>query len=448
MLEHFQKQTPLRCLKSYNSIQSQNDRFLSAGWRDVKTKDLWSLWQDPVFASAERKALEAVEPFDEWEELALFGGHYFLLMATTSSLPAKHISEHATDYEIPYNISPAVEIHPFANPSGKGLRRFGASVQIDNDTVAFHGGLKSLVQQGNCDVYTTRSDNIIPINAIPEGILCHTITKLGNDKLLLVGGRNSPAKARASCFLYENNTWSPTHDLLPARYRHCSVPVKIDSITGVLTFGGKTSDNRVLNDWTLFTQEAGWQTLEISGQHAPPPLFGASMATTGDSTGLLVGGMSSDGFLRSHFTTWALSKSPSGAFQINFDSKLPRLNQVGIPSPATMRFGASMVQSRWGILLIGGVGPRGPIPFSEEVLVLRKYGRMDKFEKLFDAEEARPLLVGCGAVSVEGGNVLIVGGSAVCFSFGAFWNEKTYLIGPKEEKSDGVEWRLVDTTQT
>lgn len=104
--------------------------------------------------------------------------------------------------------------------------------------------------------------------------------------------------------------------------------------------------------------------------------------------------------------------------------------------------------SRWGLLLIGGIGARGPVPLSEEVLVLRKYGRIDKFERLFDAREGRPMLVGCGAVSVEGGDVLIVGGSAVCFSFGAFWNESTYFL--REKKEDRVEeggWKLFDTVQ-
>jgi tRNA wybutosine-synthesizing protein 4 len=446
MLEHFQKQTPLRCLKSYNTIESQNGRFLSAGWRDVETKDLWSLWQDPGFASPDKAAVESIEPFDEWEELALFAGHYFLLMATTSSTPLKHIFKYTMDYEIPYNISPSVEVHPCSNSPGQGLRRFGASFNVENDIVAFHGGLKSTAQQSNCDIYT-RLASTKSFDSIPDSILCHTITKFDHDQLLLVGGRNSPAKASSSCFLYENNTWTQTHDLLPARYRHCSVAVKVDSSPGILTFGGKTSDGRVLDDWTFFDRDAGWQKVEVSGPH-PLPLFGASMATTGDGSGFLVGGMSVGGHLHPHFTTWELSKSEDGVLKIQFESKLPRLNQVGIPSPATLRFGASIVQSRWGILLIGGIGPRGPIPYSEEILVLRKYGRMDKFEQLFNLEEPRPLLVGCGAATIEGGNVLVVGGSAVCFSFGAFWNQKSYLICPKEDRAELPKWRLMNTDQT
>lgn len=458
MLEHFQKQTPLRCLESYNSIESQNNRFHSAGWREVKTKDLWNLWQDPDFAPSERKALEFVEPFDEWEELALFAGHYFLLMATTSKNPLKHISEYTMGYEIPYNISPSVEVQQSSNPAGQGLRRFGAPFKIDDQTIAFHGGLKSLAQQSHCDIYTRTPSTHQCFIAPPENILCHTITKLDSSTSLLIGGRNSPSKASPSCFLHDNekNTWTPTHNLLPARYRHCSVNVSPNSTPAILTFGGKTSTGLILSTWSLFTPTHGWKPVTPTNPNeAPPPLFGASIATTNPNgtTGLLIGGMKEGGILHAHFTTWELISSPDDdgrTWEITFSSTLARLNEVGVPSPATLRFGASLIPSRWGILLIGGVGSRGPLPFSEEVVVVRKYGRIDKFETLFEKKEekGRPLLVGCGVVAVEGGDVLIVGGSAVCFSFGAFWNHSSYLLREKRGgKEEEKEWRLLDTTK-
>ncbi|TLD36052.1 leucine carboxyl methyltransferase 2 [Venturia nashicola] len=463
MLDHFQKQTPLRCLESYNSIESQNTRFHAAGWREIKTKDLWSLWQDPAFAPAERMALESVEPFDEWEELALFAGHYFLLMATTSSTPLKHISEHTMDYEIPYKISPPVEILQSPNPAGQGLRRFGASFNVNEETVVFHGGLKSLSKQPNHDIYTLNPSTPNTITTPPENILCHTITPLNPSTSLLTGGRNSPSKANPSCFLYNNkpNKWTQTHNLLPPRYRHCSTQVQInkDPTPAILTFGGKTSTGQILKTWSLYTQTKGWEPVTPTNPNeAPPPLFGASLATTNKNgtTGLLLGGMKKGGVLHAHFTTWHLfTSSPDTeeeeTCKITFSSTLPRLNEVGIPSPATLRFGASLVPSRWGLLLIGGIGPRGPLPSDEEVLVVRKYGRIDKFEeRLFDGTEGkgRPLLVGFGAVSVQGGDVLIVGGSAVCFSFGAFWNEASYLLGERKEgRGEEVGWKLLETVE-
>jgi tRNA wybutosine-synthesizing protein 4 len=439
MLEHFQKQTPLRCLTSYSTMASQKSRFKSASWQSISITDLWSLWQDPKFAPEERIASESVEPFDEWEELALFAGHYFLLVATTSASIATNISEHTLNYEIPYSISPSVEIRSHDNPRGQGLRRFGAVLNIDNDTVAFHGGLLSTARQTNCDIYTRATHNV-SFKEPPENIMCHTITNFDSDFALLVGGRNSPAKASSHCWIMKNNEWSRTHDLLPARYRHCSAAVKVDDVWGVLTFGGKTSDGCTLDEWSFFDSGSGWQQVKVSTENLPP-LFGAAMATTGDASGIIVGGMSQIGILHAHYTTWELSKGKDG-LSIRFESRMPRLNEVGIASPATLRFGASLVQSKWGLLLIGGIGPRGALSSSEEILVLRKYGRMDKFEQLFNQNMPRPLLVGCGAINVNDGSILIIGGSAVCFSFGAFWNEKSYLLCPKEETSSLNTWRL------
>jgi tRNA wybutosine-synthesizing protein 4 len=444
MLEHFQKQTPLRGLTAYSTISSQIIRFKNAGWHAVDINDLWSLWQDPKFAMPERLELDSVEPFDEWEELALFAGHYFVLLAV-SSAPFQNPSKPTFNYEIPYDISPSVEVRSNVNHRGQGLRRFGAIVMVNTNTIAFHGGLTSNAKQSDCDVYV-RTAQLSLFNAPPENIMCHTITKLDSDSMLLVGGRNSPAKASSHCWIRKNGTWTQTQDLQPARYRHCSVAAKVGDLSGVLVFGGRTSDGRVLDDWSFFDCESGWQKVEIT-RLAPPPLFGAVITVTGESSGILVGGMSQVGILHAQFTTWELIKKKDG-LSIRFESKLPRLNEVGIPSPATLRFGASLVPSRWGLLLIGGIGSRGPIPLNEEILVLRKYGRMDKFDQLFSSEQARPLLVGCGAVTVEDNNVLVVGGSAVCFSFGAFWNEKSYLLCPSEEDPSSPSWSVAVASNT
>lgn len=82
MLAHFEKlRTPLRAI---GRMDQMKDRFAAAGFPEpgIDIRTLWELWSDPTFLSAEqRRALDRVEPFDEWEEFALFGSHYFLLVA-------------------------------------------------------------------------------------------------------------------------------------------------------------------------------------------------------------------------------------------------------------------------------------------------------------------------------------------------------------------------------
>src|ERR1700743_2248319 len=65
-------------------MDAMKDRFVSAGWPEtaLEMHSLWELWAEPTFLSPEqRRVLEAIEPFDEWEEFALFASHYFLLLA-------------------------------------------------------------------------------------------------------------------------------------------------------------------------------------------------------------------------------------------------------------------------------------------------------------------------------------------------------------------------------
>src|SRR5271156_5877915 len=85
MLHHFEKlNTPLRSIHAYSGAHDQTQRFFAAGYTTVRVQSLWELWSDPDFLSpSQRLALDKVEPFDEWEELALFASHYFLLTAHT-----------------------------------------------------------------------------------------------------------------------------------------------------------------------------------------------------------------------------------------------------------------------------------------------------------------------------------------------------------------------------
>src|SRR2546423_123299 len=83
MLKHFEKlNTPLRSVHEYPDIHSQTQRFFALGYEKVNARNLWRLWSDPLFLSpSQRLALDKTEPFDEWEEFALFASHYILVIA-------------------------------------------------------------------------------------------------------------------------------------------------------------------------------------------------------------------------------------------------------------------------------------------------------------------------------------------------------------------------------
>ena len=83
MLSHFEKlKTPLKSVFAYPDIQSQQARFINRGWSQVDVSSLWQIWSSDEWLSADkRKWLDTIEPFDEWEEFALFASHYCVVMA-------------------------------------------------------------------------------------------------------------------------------------------------------------------------------------------------------------------------------------------------------------------------------------------------------------------------------------------------------------------------------
>src|SRR5690242_6075679 len=87
MLSHFDKlHASINSVKQYQTLAQQSLRFLDAGWPSLEMAvSLWGLWSDDSFTPPSlRTKVDAIEPFDEWEEFALFGGHYFILVASNT----------------------------------------------------------------------------------------------------------------------------------------------------------------------------------------------------------------------------------------------------------------------------------------------------------------------------------------------------------------------------
>ncbi|QPH10158.1 hypothetical protein C2857_001345 [Epichloe festucae Fl1] len=99
MLNHFDKlNTPPKSVRQYPTLSRQIDRFTSRGFQEAKIWDLWQVWSSEDFVSgAERASLDEIEPFDEWEEFVMFGRHYFIIHASTSSKYKKESLQRRND---------------------------------------------------------------------------------------------------------------------------------------------------------------------------------------------------------------------------------------------------------------------------------------------------------------------------------------------------------------
>ena len=327
MLAHFRKfQTPLNAVKAYSSQAAQQVRFQNLGWVGVSARNLWELWGSLDFLQpAERNALDAIEPFDEYEEFALFGCHYVLLVAENAASSNGRMTspqsiktpatKHASVYE-----SENIHFHAsFARyPKAKGYKRFAAALSIRSpdptyDMIGNFAGMELNSRSNAIDVYSLASLGAQSYYAVtsssgPQGRMCHTITDLGDTGALLVGGRTSPDTALADCWLYNRwlNIFERVDNLPAPRFRHFAVGVGEGC---VLVGGGKTDSQTFAEDYSLWSRRRGWIQCTVTAEERPCPTFGAiGIALPMNSpAGIIAGGISKEDVLKQAIWRWSIS---------------------------------------------------------------------------------------------------------------------------------------------
>lgn len=387
--------------------------------------------------------LNSVEPFDEWEEFVLFASHYFLLLAANSSTTGLEISylghlsdpNHVTCESPPVEVPSTLRCEVFPNSH---KRRFGALTPLSQSTFGHHGGLGLQTRLNTTDVYvlpgigppdsidTATFENKCKQLKSIEPRMCHTITSdhLGS---LVVGGRASPDRVFQDCWLSEKDHWQRVEDLPIPLFRHCASAIALENPPSAgnafLIYGGKTEAGHISDQWLLWRKAFGWATVPVTG-HRLKPRFGAVMQETGFRRGILLGGMADDGKILSEAWEWTISGDASAP-----SISLSRMT-FSLPNADSIvgRLGASLINSSLGVLLLGGVSSN-LIPQSAEVIKLFQKNTGDDQKSIWqwapiDIRNTGPrtLLVGHSTFA-SSDTVGILGGGAVCFSFGIFWNE-------------------------
>jgi len=334
MLSHFQKlNTPLKSVHTYSTLNSQLERFSSRGWKSVLAWTLWQAWADETFLRhEERRKLDAVEPFDEWEEFAIFGSHYCIIHAKTQPGDVKiagtrDVSSHdALSRGLPYE---KLDVRFDECLGQRGQRRFAAAMLLpqgneekgSNRVVIVNTlglGTKSRLQ--SCDVYSrgdsTAARELTFGDGGPVTRMCHTLTDLGGDfGVLLAGGRASPTDAFKDCWVFNKSTnnWTRAQDLPVPLYRHSVTSLGHSGMA--LLAGGAGSSAELFGDLLVYSPEAGWANCEVSGDTKPLAVCGAILASRGVKKGgdesfhgLFAGGIR-DGLVARQMLAWELNVS-------------------------------------------------------------------------------------------------------------------------------------------
>ena len=461
MMKHFAKLgTPLRSALTYPGEHTQTQRFQEAGYTDIEIRSLWDMWADPRFLSpSQRMQLDQIEPFDEWEEFALFGSHYAYIIAQTGSEPlvpdlprslarrdseVSNLSDMSTRTVSPYRAEHEWFAFKFSpNPGLEGRTHHGSSFLVPNeDAIAVHGGVGLQGRQSITSVYAAKDDSCIHPAIPPRDIgarCCHTVTTLQNRQNLLVGGRASPSAPFKDCWLQTGDVWKRVHDLPEPRYRHRAVSVILpDNTHGVIVTGGKNSPTRVASEYMIWGPKQGWQRLRNLNQD-PMPRFGASFIRLGFNHGILLGGMRQDGIICQGLWRWRLIVRDGVVAGIKFKTSTALDASVGT-YPWLGRLGASYSVIKNEVLIIGGIAKAGCIPREYEIVsIVGSFSAFADHEKemelrvlavlpRIDPSTPRPFLVGHSSHRTAHETTLIVGGGCTCFSFGSYWNGGVWLM--------------------
>ncbi|RDL37360.1 Uncharacterized protein BP5553_04793 [Venustampulla echinocandica] len=462
MMAHFDKlKTPLKAVQKYPSTSAQSLRFESLGWTGTSVQNLWELWASPEFlSSADRKALDAIEPFDEWEEFALFGCHYILLVAD-NLVPSSNLlgicgKLRTGDPPATTTLSSSIVVAYSDNPQGHGCRRFAAGLPLKGSKRAqtrvgnFAGmGLKSRID--SYDVYDRADDQGAGLQYEPDrssihpsSRMCHTITDLGDAGALLVGGRTSPDNGLVDCWLYHKwvDTWERVDDAPHPLYRHQAVDLGCGY---ALISTGRINSRTMSHEYLVWSRHFGWVQCQLGSDQNPPDTYGATFSVSTEippdlskpGCGILAGGMCEDGLLQPDIWEWELqdfaTQHPILHFRISSDFARDMGSRLGL-----VRFGASVVNHQQRTYIVGGIAENNILKASDEICAFgfSSVPRMvTRFSNPFDNTVPRPLLIGTTAMST-GGSLLTMGGSAVCFSFGTFSNKGCYTIHPDKEHND------------
>ena len=449
MLAHFKEQhNDLRCIHRYPLLIDQEQRYITRGWTSVNARSLWDLWCDDNFVPvSERVALNSVEPFDEWEEFALFTSHYFLLLASSTwgnsvdkGLPKISRSGYAKQ-------NTRVTVHQGAEQQVPS-RIHGALLQSSSHSFEHHGGYSGTKRLETTDIYCTGNAPDSPEFLKIPARQCHTITKLnGKFDCLLVGGRNAPTQGLSDCWLRRNGKWTSVDPLPIPLYRHSAVLVKnpANKTEGVLIFGGRSTGGNVMGTWILWTESTGWKVLACDEDHRVTPRFSAAMISLGQlQSGILLGGMCEDGTVISNFHRWS----------VNFESNTIAIESSFRQDPVNWsicRVGACLNYSPLGLLLIGGIEFRGIPPSGQEIVKLTPIASTSSYSAeaiLRDGEPAcnpQPLLVGHTAIW-DGEGLVMIGGGATCFSFNTHLNRHIWKMN-RQGNVEFASWRLCHYSQ-
>lgn len=403
MLYHFSHlRSPLQCVETYPTKELQSNRFKSY-YEHVEVKNLFESWTYLISDSLKSK-VEEIEYFDEWEEFILFCQHYIILHA--SNLNQLVFKDSNNTEEESYELDESLRVENLEVQNAELLNLKFSSVAQRGDEIVINGGLS---QTRTDSTYTLKDGQVKEMSvagALPCARMCHTMTTLGNEEIILVGGRSKPNTCFQDVYRLKDNKWTQLVSLPHPRSRHATVKI---SESTLLIFGGLVTPNDQL--FLMYdTHKQTYTKLHVHGDISN--LLSCSMVYNGNY-GLIQGGM--EDVVKPTVNNKLYKFSIAGE-KIFVEQLLQHNNFQRIGSIAHF-----LNENK--IIIIGGISPLHVLSQSNNILTYDITSDQFKRVPIPDLiwQKYPPAFIGFGCSKASNALTLLTGG-AVCYSFGSCYN--------------------------
>lgn len=447
MQQHFrQLNSPLHGLDRFPDAEAQQQRFLQAGWTACRAMDMNEFYRC-FLPAEERRRVENLETFDEFEEWHLKCAHYFILAASRGDALSQTLvfppSETfpRIDPPSPSGIFPASVVT--GDSQGPHLKRYGhASVLLSPGLILSAGGFGE--QEGRhcrvrkfhllsryCD-FEWKGNQICSwgIGAQWDGRLYHTMTRLSDTQVLVLGGRLSPLTPALGilqllfCKSEDNNPEDlnvtvtkvgPEEDSTLSCWRHSTTEVSYENQRYLFVYGGRSVAEPVLRDWHfLHVGTMAWVRIPVEGE--VPEGRHSHSACSCQGGALIAGGLGA-------------SEEPlSSVFFLKPVSCGFIWESITIQPPITPRYSHTAHVVNGKLLLVGGVWIHSSSVPGVTVIDL---STGLSFEYQIDTTCVPWPLMLHNHTSIllpEEQQLLLLGGGGNCFSFGTYFNPCTVTL--------------------
>lgn len=430
MLHHFTRlNTPLKCVPVYQTVSDQIARFQECGFPTVEARDLLGCW-DELISEEEKSKVRSVEAFDEFEEFVFYTQHYIVLHATNSpkccfqnenKLLDSTSLERETSLNLTYSSVTAPELLE---------RKFMGAAVTKNDSIIMSCG--SWQSRLNTSVVLSSEAEKLEIkqHQLPSR-MCHTFTAIGNDEFILIGGRNAPHRLLKDCWKLKSQDgvfeWAKMADMPAERSRHSTAKINDHQL---ICFGGLLTKSSPFIIYDITRDE--WKDVTISGDETSSMKSLAMTFNVATQTGYIVGGLTTENILSDVLFS----------FKVTGDSVIVKKE---FQHELLQRYGAKTISvSPDSLLLVGGVSTNYALDQKSTIVTIDL--KTQKLRSVFLNEELwrdGSMFVGFELLHFSDGSIVCVGGGAVCFGFGSFWNDKILTIN-----GDQKMWNINAETTT